>query len=268
MSAVASIVLLAVAVVATVPSTSRAATSSIYKCVADGTTRYQDVACDAAHENSPHAGAPPRTRSRIVPDAPGAERSLAVGPESADELPLQQRGELVPGMTDTIVLNRAGWGRPRGIVRTLTPEGYRERWTYPARADGSVRVLLFLNGRLSAIEDDAPPAIAAAIPDSAAEAAVPARTFESSADAEGLGAGSVVRGAAASASAGPLPTEPQVTRRPAGQAGGVAALPRGPDAAREPAGTAASADASSSGGRSWISPMDARPPGAGAARIE
>ena len=57
--------------------------------------------------------------------------------------------ELVPGMSDTRVLNMRGWGRPQHIARSRAEDGWREEWTYVSRADGATRLVQFVNGKVA-----------------------------------------------------------------------------------------------------------------------
>lgn len=57
-------------------------------------------------------------------------------------------------MTDDEVLNLPGWGRPAAISRTRLPRQWREEWFYDASRAAGARQLLFVNGKLDAVETD------------------------------------------------------------------------------------------------------------------
>lgn len=147
---------------ALVSSDAFADSSQVRKCYRDGKTLYQDAPCATTHVALPYADAaatsvaarPPVPRERRVGvaqvDAPAA-------PGVADIAEQWRRGALAPGMSDTVVLNRPKWGRPKAVARSRAPDGYREVWTYAADANGANRVLTFLNGRLVEIRFDEPP---------------------------------------------------------------------------------------------------------------
>lgn len=150
---------------AAVPWSGHAAQSSIHKCLIDGVTQYQDAPCDASQVSIPAtAAAASSVRGPAAEAFPAETERTAGANRPIDALGPGRGGELSVGMSDTVVLNRVGWGRPHRITRSRSPEGFREEWTYAARSDGSMRVLHFLNGRLAAIAVEAKPSVAVQMP--------------------------------------------------------------------------------------------------------
>jgi hypothetical protein len=146
-----------------------AAAQSIHKCLIDGALQYQNAPCESSQVSIPHS-IPARAaidsagrKPTVAVSTQGTEKNLRAiqSKDGSSDLFRQSLGsDLVVGMSDTIILNRAGWGRPQKIARSHSPTGFREEWTYVARADSGTRVLQFLNGRLTAVELDTRPTIA------------------------------------------------------------------------------------------------------------
>jgi len=148
---------------------------SIHKCLIDGTLQYQNAPCESSQVSIPHSipvSAPAASIDRkptvgmSILDADRGSRAAQPKDGSNDVIRQASDSDLVVGMSDTIILNRARWGRPHKIARSRAPEGFREEWTYVARSDGGTRVLQFLNGRLTAVEVDTRPTIATTPPSS------------------------------------------------------------------------------------------------------
>ena len=126
-----------------------AAQNGVFKCTsAEGAIVYQGAPCRA--QQSQVTLVEPRKWAEAVaatdpnpttgPAAPEVERrSMSVGEE------------LIPGMSDTKVLNMRGWGRPQHIARSRAEDGYREEWTYVSRSDGATRLVSFVNGKVAGV---------------------------------------------------------------------------------------------------------------------
>lgn len=132
------------------------AENGVYKCTgADGTIAYQGTPCRdrqvqvtlvEPRKREPDALPIDTGNGRSVAEA-GAKPATEAG--GGEKRSLLAADELVPGMSDTKVLNMRGWGRPTHIARSRGEGGWREEWTYVARADGATRTVQFLNGKVA-----------------------------------------------------------------------------------------------------------------------
>jgi hypothetical protein len=132
------------------------AESGVFKCTdPTGVVVYQGVPCKA--QSAQVTLVEPRKREPSIANA----GSTAANPqESGDGRSVLAGSELIPGMSDTKVLNMRGWGRPHHIVRSRGEDGWREEWTYVARADGATRLVQFVNGKVAGFRSQEAQAIA------------------------------------------------------------------------------------------------------------
>jgi len=152
----------------------------IHKCTGPDGIIYQNLPCAAGQQeqrlpssialneqrrDAINAG----NRSRQVPQELPAQtitsrHDMSTGPQS-------QRANryagtpfaattLFIGMTDTQVLNLAGWGRPMRISRSKGRDGWSEQWVYRNSSD-EMSLLYFRNGRLIEREEAAAPILEA-----------------------------------------------------------------------------------------------------------
>lgn len=145
--------------------TAQGTQSAIHKCLSNERLHYQHFPCGAEQLSLAHSI---RTLPGLVAPPPTRMASPSSDFQSAatsniglnDRLRLVPEGELVVGMSDTIVLNHPGWRRPDLITRLRAPEGFREEWSYASSDQDRVRILSFINGRLIAIDVETRPVLA------------------------------------------------------------------------------------------------------------
>ena len=127
------------------------AESGVYKCTgASAAIVYQDVPCKEVH--SQVTLVEPRKREPLTVDAQAASPDAQLKPVSeGEQRSVLSSEELIPGISDTKVLNMRGWGRPQNIARSRGADGWREEWTYVSRSDGAQRLVTFVNGRVSGV---------------------------------------------------------------------------------------------------------------------
>lgn len=125
---------------------------NIYKCTSADGLVYRDTPCAiedrqqtlvvASSRNA--SGEPSHRESGQAESSPRNSSDFRVG------LPLGAL-HLTVGMTDTQVLNLAGWGRPAQIIRSKAVRTFREEWIY--NRAGDEKHLYFENGRLASRDD-------------------------------------------------------------------------------------------------------------------
>ena len=145
------------------------AQNGIYKCTTvDGAVVYQGSPCQAQQQQVTLVA--PRPREAELP-AGNAQLPLAQSAAAGNEL--------LPGMSDTKVLNMRGWGRPTRIERSRGPDGWREEWTYVARDAGTTRLVSFVNGKVEGVTTQDAVQVARARQETQALAEQARRTLES-----------------------------------------------------------------------------------------
>ena len=122
------------------------AENGVFKCTgADGAIVYQGAPCRMHQQQVTLVEARKREPKPVVGDP-------AKSGSDADARRVAPIGdELVPGMSDTKVLNMRGWGRPQRIERSRANDGWREEWTYVSRNDGTARLVSFVNGKVEGV---------------------------------------------------------------------------------------------------------------------
>ncbi len=125
---------------------------NIYKCSSAEGMVYRDTPC-AMDQREERLAAVSRN---VNSETSQPDQSVRSGNSSPAGLPLSAT-RLTVGMTDTQVLNLAGWGRPVQIIRSKATRTFKEEWIYNRAGDESR--LYFENGRLAMREDmSVPPA--------------------------------------------------------------------------------------------------------------
>jgi hypothetical protein len=132
-----------------------AAQSGVFKCTDSfGAVAYQGSPCGV--QSAQVTLVEPRKREPVAEST----AAMAAQPQidSSETRSVFAGDELIPGMSDTKVLNMRGWGRPQHIARSRVEDGWREDWTYVSRADGLTRLVQFVNGKVTGIRSqDAQP---------------------------------------------------------------------------------------------------------------
>lgn len=125
------------------------AQNGVYKCTDPaGAVIYQGAPC--GNRQGQVTLVEPRKRE---PESMNADAGTL--PQTASTGSALTGSELIPGMSDTKVLNMRGWGRPQHIARSRGEDGWREEWTYVSRADGATRLVQFVNGKVAAVRSEA-----------------------------------------------------------------------------------------------------------------
>ena len=126
------------------------AQNGVYKCTDPaGAVIYQGAPCGVRQGQVTLVE--PRKRE---PEPMRADAGTLANTPSTDNLSPLTGSELIPGMSDTKVLNMRGWGRPQHIARSRGEDGWREEWTYVSRADGATRLVQFVNGKVAAMRTE------------------------------------------------------------------------------------------------------------------
>ena len=122
------------------------AENGVFKCTgADGVIVYQGAPCRVQQQQVTLVEPRKREPEPVVGEA-------AKSGTDADARRVAPVGdELIPGMSDTKVLNMRGWGRPQRIERSRAKDGWREEWTYVSRNDGTARLVSFINGKVEGV---------------------------------------------------------------------------------------------------------------------
>jgi hypothetical protein len=143
-----------------------AAPPSIHKCLDGGATQYQNVPCSSGQVALPyaHSASGPMDAGNDLVGSRPRQAEAAGFSEAGDIMQQWRHRDVVPGVSDTVVLNRPEWGRPLHISRARAAHGFLEEWKYGPDAEGRDRMLRFVNGRLAEIVREAPPAVAVRAP--------------------------------------------------------------------------------------------------------
>lgn len=122
--------------------------TSIYKCTTDSGVTYQSAPCTAGEVKV----LPLPSLATVQPRKGDAVMVASVAFGGPLNLTSIHSGDddLLPGMSDSQVLNHRRWGKPQRITRNRQARAWHEVWSYPNGPSGGTR-LHFVNGMLASV---------------------------------------------------------------------------------------------------------------------